>query len=102
MPAGSIVIAATVEVAYEVGDDVRDTFMAQHAKSQLAFQPFKPAKWLANMNLLAQQRLEDCGVHAIYGGNYCTFSDTEKFFSFRRDKQTGRMATLIWIADEGF
>ena len=84
---------------YEVGNDVCDIFMAIDATAQQAFQPYKPGKWLANMNLLARQRLEKCGVHGIYGGDYCTFSDPEKFFSFRRDKQTGRMATLIWIAD---
>jgi copper oxidase (laccase) domain-containing protein len=47
--------------------------------------------------LLAKQRLQKCGVTAIYGGDLCTYSDSEQFFSYRRDGQTGRMASLIWL-----
>lgn len=84
---------------YEVGDDVRDKFLEINADFAKGFQPYKQSKWLANMNLLARQRLEKAGVSAIYGGNLCTFSDAERFFSFRREGKTGRMASLIWISD---
>ncbi|HSI25088.1 MAG TPA: laccase domain-containing protein, partial [Methylotenera sp.] len=59
-------------------------------------------KFLANIYQLATQRLNNVGVTHIYGGghdeDFCTFTDEERFFSFRRDGDTGRMATLIWLA----
>ncbi len=84
---------------YEVGDDVRDQFVAVDKNAQLAFESIKESKWLANIYLLAQQRLQKCGVNEIFGGNFCTYTDKEKFFSHRRDKETGRMANLIWIQE---
>ena len=65
-----------------------------------AFQPSGNAgKWLADIYLLARQRLNAVGVHAIYGGDLCTYTDAERFFSYRRDGQTGRMASLIWMTE---
>ena len=57
----------------------------------------KEGKWLGNLYLLAKQRLQDNGVTAIFGGDLCTYTDSERFYSYRRDKDTGRMATLIWL-----
>ncbi len=85
---------------YEVGADVRNKFIEINPDFDIAFQAYKPAKWLADMNLIARMRLESSGVSKIYGGNLCTYHDAEKFFSFRRDGQTGRMASLIWISDK--
>jgi YfiH family protein len=87
--------------AFEVGDEVRDAFMAHHPDAQAAFTP-SPAsgegrKYLGDMYLLARQRLNALGVTAIYGGGLCTYSDKQRFFSFRRDDRTGRMATLVWL-----
>ncbi|MBX9705116.1 MAG: laccase domain-containing protein, partial [Gammaproteobacteria bacterium] len=48
---------------------------------------------------LGRQRLNDCGIEAIYGGEYCTYTDSDRFFSYRRDGVTGRMASVIWIGD---
>lgn len=84
---------------YEVGDDVRNKFLEINSDFNKAFQAHKQAKWLANMNLLARMRLEKAGVSAIFSENLCTFADAERFFSYRRDGITGRMASLIWIAD---
>lgn len=81
---------------YEVGDDVRDEFINRFSDAAAGFKSIKPNKWLCNLYLLAQQQLNHHSVTAIYGGNYCTYSDNERFFSARRDKNTGRMATLIW------
>ncbi|WP_087019082.1 purine nucleoside phosphorylase YfiH [Thaumasiovibrio subtropicus] len=85
---------------FEVGSEVRDAFIAFDAKAALAFTP-KGEKWLADIYLLARQRLEALGVSAIYGGNWCTVSDAQRFFSYRRDGRTGRQASMIWLTDEG-
>lgn len=85
---------------YEVGQDVLESFTNHDPKTITAFKakPNAHNKWLANMYLLARMRLEALGLTAIYGGDYCTFTDDEHFYSFRRDGITGRMATLIWLS----
>ncbi|WP_210395811.1 peptidoglycan editing factor PgeF [Motiliproteus sediminis] len=86
--------------AFEVGEEVRERFVAELPASGSAFvaQPGTGNKWLADLYQLARLRLQRAGVTAVYGGDCCTFSDTERFFSYRRDGVTGRMATLIWLA----
>jgi len=87
--------------AFEVGHDVRDTFIAADSEAATAFQPSprSPYAWLANIYTLARLRLHQQGVTHISGGEFCTVTDTERFFSYRRDGGiTGRIATLIWIA----
>lgn len=88
--------AAIGPAAFEVGDDVRDCFIAQHPETAAAFVPHR-AKWRADIYQLARIRLARLGVHHVYGGGRCTFSEAETFFSYRRDGVTGRMASLIWI-----
>jgi hypothetical protein len=85
--------------AFEVGDEVRDVFIAQHPEAGAAFTPHGPGKWLADIYRLARIRLNRCGVQAIYGGGRCTFNETARFFSYRRDGVTGRMASLIWLEE---
>jgi len=85
--------------AFEVGDEVRQVFMAHDPAAQLAFLPRGPGKWLADIYLLARQRLNALGVTRVYGGDFCTFTDNDRFFSYRRDGATGRMAALIWMPD---
>lgn len=82
--------------AFEVGADVHDAFVSRYPEAAHAFQPHRPQKWLADLFMLARQALNRAGVGAIYGGGMCTFSDPARFFSYRRDKTTGRMAALIW------
>ena len=82
---------------YEVGDDVRNAFINDDENAVTAFLPRANGKWLANLYELAQLRLRRLGVEDIYGGDCCTFNDAERFFSYRRDGQTGRMAALIWL-----
>ena len=89
--------AAIGPQAFEVGDEVRDVFVAQHAEAVAAFVPHAPGKWLADIYQLARIRLTHAGVHAVYGGGRCTFSEADRFYSYRRDGVTGRMASLIWI-----
>jgi YfiH family protein len=83
--------------AFEVGEDVRHAFIAQASGAQTAFTPNGPGRWLADIYSLARQRLDRLGVGFVGGGEYCTVTDRERFFSYRRDGVTGRMASLIWL-----
>jgi len=85
--------------AYEIGQDAYDQLTKADSKSASAFQPLHDNKWLGNLYELAKIRLNTAGVKNIYGGNFCTFSDSERFFSYRRaGGTTGRMASLIWFS----
>lgn len=83
--------------AFEVGDEVRAAFVAELPAAGEAFAPCGQGKWLADLYALARLRLARAGVTAVYGGNACTYSDPARYFSYRRDGVTGRMATLIWL-----
>ncbi len=87
--------------AFEVGTEVRDAFIASDAAACDAFSPVREGKWLADLFLLARQRLARHGIHRIYGGGLCTLRDAARFYSYRRDKTTGRMAATIWLAPAG-
>ena len=82
--------------SFEVGDEVRDAFISLDKNAKLAFIQTDTA-WLANLYQLARLRLKNKGVDQITGGEYCTYSDPERFYSYRRDVTTGRQATCIWI-----
>ncbi len=84
---------------FEVGDEVRDAFVAVDPAAGYAFHFHKPGKWLADLFVLARQRLARAGLLNVYGGGQCTYSDPARFFSHRRDKVSGRMAALVWIED---
>lgn len=83
--------------AFEVGDDVRDAFIAHDTQAGQAFTPHTESKWRMDIYLLARQRLTASGVTQQYGGDFCTYTDPSRFFSYRRDGVTGRMATMIWL-----
>jgi YfiH family protein len=85
--------------AFEVGDEVRDAFIALDPRAAGAFAPYpeRPGKWLADLFALAAMRLRDAGVSALFGGGVCTHRNADRFFSYRRDKSPGRMAAMIWI-----
>jgi len=82
--------------AFEVGAEVREAFMAKDPQADIAFVP-RGEKYLADIYQLARQRLANVGVENVYGGDHCTFSESETFFSYRRDNTTGRMASFIWL-----
>lgn len=80
---------------FAVGDDVREVFIRRSPVYATAFTAHEN-KWLADIYRLARLELNDLGISAVYGGGYCTVTERERFYSYRRDNQTGRMATLIW------
>lgn len=84
---------------FEVGQEVKDQFEAQHSDAASAFTLIDPInkKYLANIYQLAQQRLNRLGITKISGGEYCTYRQSDLFYSYRREKQTGRMASIIWF-----
>jgi len=80
---------------FEVGADVLEAFAARPDSPR--FVPRGQGKWLADLGGLARDRLHAAGVADVSGGGWCTVSDPSRFFSFRRDRVTGRMAAFVWI-----
>lgn len=83
--------------AFEVNDDVRDLFVAHYPTSSKHFQSIGAQKYLGNLYAIANDILIDHKISHISGGDLCTYTDEARFYSFRRDEITGRMATLIWL-----
>jgi copper oxidase (laccase) domain-containing protein len=81
---------------FEVGPEVREAFLDKSSEFTAAFKRQSDDKWLADIYRLARIDLARLGIDKVYGGGFCTVTDQERFYSYRRDKQTGRMATLIW------
>lgn len=83
---------------YEVGNEVRDAFLAYDPNAEKAFLPSPENRWLADLYEVARLRLKKMGIESVYGGEFCTFEEKDLFFSARRDGLgTGRLATLIWM-----
>jgi copper oxidase (laccase) domain-containing protein len=86
--------------AYEVGPEVKATF--ENVLGQASSDCFTPSEqadghWMADLALLARLRLRRAGISVILGGDRCTYSEPEHFFSHRREgPATGRMATIVW------
>ena len=80
---------------FEVGDDVREAFLAQDEEAGAGFVPNERGRWQADLYALARQRLVGAGVEAIYGGGWCTYADSERFYSYRRSRDTGRMVSFV-------
>lgn len=87
---------AISQAAYEVGDDVREAFVATDEATAVCFVPNARGRWQADLYGLARLQLATAGVSQIYGGGFCTFTDSDRFFSYRRDGSTGRMVTFIY------
>ena len=83
---------------FQVGADVLEAFGADlDTAAGPRFIAERPGKWLANLPLLAGERLRAAGVTRVHGGRWCTVAEPSRFFSFRRDRLTGRMAAAVWI-----
>lgn len=83
--------------AYEIGEDVFDAFVSRDAEAASAFVATRPGHWRVDLYHLARQRLSALGITRVHGGELCTISDPQRFYSHRRDARTGRLATVIWM-----
>lgn len=83
---------------FEVGEEVRKVFIDDLAQSEMAFKESRAGHYFADIYLLARLRLSRLGVDAVYGGEYCTYTDADHFYSYRRDGKTGRQVSLIWFS----
>ncbi|MEE2766355.1 MAG: peptidoglycan editing factor PgeF [Pseudomonadota bacterium] len=82
--------------AFEVSTEVRDRFLKKSTMFESAFRPGKGQNWLFDIYAAARSVLSECGADQVFGGHCCTYSDSARFFSYRRDGVCGRMASLIW------
>jgi len=85
---------------FEVGQDVYDAFVLQDNSAKSAFSKVDAEHYLADIYHLARLRLKKLGIEKVYGGGLCTYTDEDRFYSFRKNKITGRMASMIWISSE--
>jgi hypothetical protein len=83
--------------AFEVGDDVRDRFVAHEGATAAHFAPCGAGKWQADLPALARRRLAGSGVARVVGGDLCTFADAARFHSFRRDRTAARLGAFVWL-----
>ena len=83
---------------FEVGEEVYTAFLALDEGNAVCFRPSPRGRWLANIYELARRQLRALGITMLFGGGWCTLTESEKFFSYRRDGSSGRMASLIWLA----
>jgi len=83
--------------AFEVGEEVRAMFVDADPQAAAAFVPGLPGKWFADIYALSRLRLNALGITSIHGGDHCTYRESERFFSYRRDGVTGRMGTFVWL-----
>lgn len=89
---------AISQPCFEVGSEVRQVFMGHSEVAERAFVSGEGDRWFADLYLLAKQRLASVGVTNVYGGDCCTYSENDRFFSYRRDGvESGRMASVIWL-----
>lgn len=83
---------------FEVGEEVRTAFLAADREAAAEFMANPRGRWQCDLYGLARRRLAALGVGSVYGGGWCTYADSRRFFSYRRDGCCGRMAALIWRA----
>jgi polyphenol oxidase len=83
--------------AFEVGPEVREAFLRLDPEAGDAFAAHTPGKYMADLYALARRRLARLGVREVHGGGFCTWRETDRFFSYRRAQKSGRMGTFIWM-----
>ena len=85
------------QVNFEVGSEVRDAFVGHDPRAAECFEQNERGRWQADLYGLARQRLASCGLKAVYGGQWCTFADADRFHSYRRDPECGRMVSFVLL-----
>lgn len=80
---------------FEVGDEVREAFVAHAEEAHACFEPNASGRWQADLYALARQRLANVGIEAVYGDKWCTYGDPKRFYSYRRGQETGRMVSFV-------
>ena len=88
---------AASQRAYEIGEEVHDAFLSRDPSAASAFIATRPGHWRIDLYALARQRVADIGVTDVHGGDACTISEPQRFFSYRREPRSGRMATIAWF-----
>lgn len=88
---------AISETHFEIGPEVREAFLLRWPDCGSAFREGRGDRWMANLYALATHQLHGLGIGQVYGGTHCTYAESTLFFSYRREKESGRMATLIWM-----
>lgn len=83
--------------AFEVGPEVRAMFVERWPETTAAFRAGEGDRWFCDIYSIARTRLRGCGVTQVFGGDFCTVTDQDRFYSYRRDGETGRMASLVWL-----
>ena len=86
---------AISQANFEVGEDVRSAFISADPAAEVLFTANDRGRWQADLYGLARRRLHRCGVEVIYGGGWCTFADDQRFYSYRRAAETGRMVSFV-------
>jgi len=91
---------AISQSCFEIGDEVRDLFLNRFIDAQRRFEQNRPGHWLCDLPGLAVDQLNALGVHQVHCSDLCSFGDVRRFYSYRREKRCGRMASLIWIKSD--
>jgi YfiH family protein len=86
---------AISQAAFEVGGEVRDAFVGEDPGAVTCFEANERGRWQADLYAIARRQLGRAGVDAVCGGDWCTYGDSGRFFSYRRDGQCGRMASFV-------
>ena len=89
---------AISQESFEVGDEVRDAFLTHDPTASSCFEANARGRWQADLYGLARQRLKAAGIPAVSGGEFCTYSDEKRFYSYRRNPDCGRMVSFIGLA----
>jgi len=100
VPVGEVIAylgPAISQQAFEVGPEVHAAFTHNDKEAGAAFAPAASGKYYADLYALARRRLHHAGVREVHGGGFFTYTQAERFYSYRRDRITGRMASLIWL-----
>ena len=82
---------------FEVGEEVREAFVSMDPAAAACFEPNARGRWQGDLYALARQRLASCGISAMFGGAWCTYADSQRFHSYRRDPDCGRMVSFIGL-----